>query len=77
MCLKAEAKEIGVPEAIICDMAGEQTSPTLKRFCQEIGTTLKFLQEGTPWTNKAELDIRLIKEAVRMDSKESDCQIQI
>ena len=73
--VKQFAKEIGAPDAIICDMAGEQTSPALKRFCQEIGTTLKFLEEGTPWANKAELYIGLIKEAVRKDMKESDCPL--
>ena len=71
--VKQFAKEIGAPEAIICDMAGEQTSHALKRFCQEIGTTMRVLEEGTPWANKAELYIGLIKEAVRKDMKDSDC----
>jgi hypothetical protein len=31
------------------------------------------LEEGTPWANKAELYIGLIKEAVRKDMKESNC----
>ena len=51
------AKEICAPEAIICDMADEQMSPGLKRFCQEMGT----LEEGTLLANKAELYIGLIK----------------
>jgi hypothetical protein len=33
-------------EAIICDMAGEQTSHALKRLCQEINAEF---YEGTPW----------------------------
>jgi hypothetical protein len=73
--VKQFAKEIGAPDAIICDMAGEQTSRELKRFCQEIGTTLRVLEEGTPWANKAELYIGLIKEAVRKDMKDSDCPL--
>jgi hypothetical protein len=72
---KRFAKEIGAPEAIMCDMAGEQTSHALKSFCQEIGATLQVLEEGTPWANKAELHIGLIKEAVRKDMKESDCPL--
>ena len=32
--VKQFAKEIGARDAIIRDMAGEQTSQTLKRFCQ-------------------------------------------
>ena len=73
--VKQFAKEIGAPEALICDMAGEQTSHALKKFCQEIGTTLQLLEEGTPWANKAELYIGLIKEAVRKDMKDSDCPL--
>jgi len=37
--VKQFAKEIGAPDAIICDMAGKQTSHALKRFCQEISTS--------------------------------------
>jgi hypothetical protein len=36
---------------------------------------LQVLEEGTPWANKAELYIGLIKEAVRKDMKESDCPL--
>jgi hypothetical protein len=73
--VKQFVKEIGAPDAIICDMAGEQTSHDLKRVFQEIGTTLRVLEEGTPWANKAELYIGLIKEAVRKDMKDSDCPL--
>ena len=69
--MKQFAKEIGAPEAIICDMAGEQTSQELKRFCQEIRTMLRVLEKGTPWANKAELYIGLIQEAVQKDMRKS------
>ena len=62
----------GAPEALINDMSGEQTSKPLKTFCNEIGTTLLVLEEGTPWSNKSELYIGLIKEAVRKDMKDSN-----
>jgi hypothetical protein len=72
---KQFAKEIGAPDATICDHSGEQTSIALKRFCQEIGATLKVLEEGIPWANKAELCVELTKEAVRKDVKDSDCPL--
>ena len=59
--VKQFAKEIGAPDAVICDMASEQTSPALKRFCQEIGTTQRVSRRRTPlgkqsrivhWINK-------------------------
>ena len=73
--VKQFAKEIGAPDAIICDMSHEQTSRSLRKFCGEIGTTLPVLEEGTPWANKAELYIGLIKEAVRKDMKDSNCPL--
>ena len=69
------AKEIGAPDALICDAAKAQTSKAMKQFCNEIGTTLRALEEGTPWANKAELYIGLLKEAVRKDMKSSNCPI--
>jgi hypothetical protein len=73
--VKEFAKEIGAPEAIICDAAREQKSEALRKFLGEIGTTLRVLEEGTPWANKAELYIGLIKEAVRKDMKSSGCPL--
>jgi hypothetical protein len=75
--VKQFAKEIGAPDAIICDAAGEQTSQELRQFCNDMGTTLHILEEGTPWANKAELYIGLIKEAVRKDMKEADSPIPL
>ena len=37
-------------------------SSEVKIFCNDIGTTLRALEEGTPWSNKAELYIGLITE---------------
>ena len=47
--VKQFIKEIGAPDAIVCDMLIEQTSPEVKTFLNDIGTTLRVLEEGTPW----------------------------
>ena len=73
--VKQFAKEIGAPDAIICDAAREQTSKDLRQFLNSIGTSLRVLEENTPWANKAELYIGIIKEAVRKDMKESNCPL--
>ena len=65
--VKQFAKEIGAPDAIVCDLAIEQTSAEVKQFCNTIGTTLRALEEGSPWAKKAELYIKLMNEAVRKD----------
>ena len=75
MSLKMFAKDIGAPDAIICDAAREQISKEVCDFCYKIGTSICVLEEGTPWDNRAELYIGLLKEAVRKDLKESDCPL--
>ena len=71
MAVKMFAEEIGAPNAIVCNMAKEQTSAELKGFLNDIVTSLCALEEGTPWANKAELYIKLMKEAIRKDMRES------
>ena len=56
-------------------MAKEQVSQEVRQFCNTIGTTLQALEEGMPWSNKAELYIKLMKEAVRKDMKEAHCPL--
>ena len=70
LSIKQFVKEIGAPDSFVADMSGEQMSSEVKKFCNDIGTTLRALEEGTPWPNKAELYIGLIKEAVRKDMRE-------
>ena len=38
------AKEIGSPEAIICDMAIEKMALKLRKFCSNIVTTLRVVE---------------------------------
>ena len=71
------SKEIDATEATICGAGGEQTSNDIRKFCRDIGKTLRALDEVTPWANKVELHIGLIKEEVRKDTKESDCPITL
>ena len=73
--LKMFAKEIGAPDVIVCDNGGEQKSKAVKKFCYQIGTTLRYLEESTPWSNAAELYIGLMKESTRKDMKASDCPL--
>ena len=74
--IKQFAKEVGAPDAIVSDMAMEQVSQDVCNFCKTIGTTLRALEEGTPWSNKVELYIKLMKVAVRNDMKESNCPLR-
>lgn len=62
-------KQVGVPVDLIVDAHRAQTSNDVKRFCDQVGTTLRTLEKGTPWANRAELYIGLLKEAVRKDMR--------
>jgi hypothetical protein len=72
MAMKQLTKEIGASDVFVADMSGERMSKDVKAFCNEIGSKLRALEEGTPWANKAELYIGLLKEAVRKDMKDQD-----
>ena len=74
--IKQFAKEVGTPDAIMSDMAKEQISQDECNICNTIGTTLRALEEGANWSNKVELYIKLMKEAVRKDMKESNCPLR-
>ena len=65
-------KQIGVPINLIVDGHKSQTSNKVRRFCNQVGTTLKVLEVNTPWANRAELYIGLLKEAVRKDMRASN-----
>ena len=65
LAIKPFAKTIGAPDALICDAAKAQKSKKVKAFCLDIGIDLKILEENTPWANKAELYIGIIKEVAQ------------
>ena len=73
--IKQFTKEIGAFDSFVADMSGEQMSSEVEKFCNDIGTTLRAQEEGTPWSNKAELYIGLIKEEVRKDMSKSICPL--
>ena len=66
-------KEIGVPPTLVVDPAGEQTSKEVKKFCHQVGATLKIIEESTQWANRAELYVGLFKKSIRQDLNRSDC----
>ena len=65
-------KEVGVPVTLVMDGFSAQKQTKIKKFCHQIGTTLRILEEGTPWANRAELYVGLFKEAVRKDLRLSN-----
>ena len=57
-------KEIGVPSVFIGDQTGEQTSNDVRQYITNVGSSLRLLEEGTLWANRAELIIGHLKAAV-------------
>ena len=70
--IRSFCKEIGIPSAFIGDQSGEQTSFDVQQYIKSVGRTLRLLEEGTPWANRAELVIGHLKAAVRKDLLESN-----
>ena len=70
--LHSFCKEIGVPISLVVDPAGEQTSREVRRFCNQVGTTLRILEENSQWANRAELYIGFLKESIRNDLRRTD-----
>ena len=65
-------KKVGVPIDIVVDPSGEQTSKHVRKFCNQVGTTLRILEESTQWANRADLYIGLLKKAICKDLLNSD-----
>ena len=75
--MKQLTKEIGVPEAFVLDASGEKTSQEMKHFCNNIGAALRVVEEGNPWSNRAELHVGLMKETVSKDMRKADFSLVI
>jgi hypothetical protein len=67
--LKQFAKEVGAPQALVCDLHPTQKKRDVKEFCVQIGTTLCVLEAETQWANQAELYVGLLKEATRKNMR--------
>ena len=57
-------KDVGVPYKLVVDTSGDKKRRSVCRFCHQVGTTLKILEESTQWANRAELYVGLFKEAI-------------
>lgn len=69
------AKTIGAPDALIYGASRAKKSQEVRKYCNAINTTLRVSEEKTPFANKAELYICIIKEAIQKDTKESNCSL--
>ena len=64
-------KEVGVAYTLIMDGHKAQVNLDTTKFCNQVGTILRKLEVGTPWANRAELYIGMLKSAVRKDLRRS------
>ena len=72
MALHWFCKQVGVPDSLVVDGHRSLQSGQVRRFCDQVGTTLRILEAHTPWANRAELYIGILKEAVRKDLRASN-----
>ena len=70
LVFKSVFKEDGVPEKIICDGAPEQVSGEAARMCQLADCTIQQIERGTPWSNREEGHVGIVKSEILLDLKE-------
>ena len=73
LVLKSVFKEDRVPENMICDGVPEQVSGEAARLCQLSDCTVQQLKRVTPWSNRAEGHVGIVKSKILLDLKESNC----
>eukprot|EP00957_Ditylum_brightwellii_P047440 3603786-Ditylum_brightwellii.AAC.1 len=64
-------KQVGATVDLVIGAHESQTNNNVCRFCNQVGTTLIILERSTPWANRAELYIGLLKEAVCYNIQQS------
>ena len=74
--IKQFSKVIGAPDFLINNASIAQKYGEVRKYCNDIVTTLRVLEDTTPWANKAELYIGIIKEAVQKDMRKSNCPLE-
>ena len=60
---------------MICDGGPEQVSGEAARLCQLEDWTIQKIERVTPWSNRAEGDVGIVKSEILLDLKESNCPI--
>jgi hypothetical protein len=67
LALKQFAKDVSVPEVLVCDSQPSQKAREVKQFLTSVSTTLSILEAETQWANPAELYVGLVKESTLKD----------
>ena len=68
-------KEVGVPPNLICDPAPEQVKGDTRKICEEANCTIRQLEKGTQWANRAEGAVNRFKLDVKKLLKESNAPL--
>lgn len=71
--IKRYFKEVGVPLHLICDQAREQIKGDARILCNEAGCHVIELEKGTPASNRAERNIKILKDGTKQDLFNSNC----
>ena len=67
LAIKRYFKENGVPLHLICDQAREKVKGDSIIFCHDSGCTIIELEKGTPAANRAERNIKILKDGTKKD----------
>jgi len=77
LALKQFFKDRGVPHVLVCYRIAEQIGGKTRASCNQSGCTVKALEKNTPWSNRAELYIGLVKKEILRELKRSDAPMKL
>ena len=72
LALTSFFKGVGVPPKNMCDGAPEQVKGESRRLCNICDCETVQLEQATPWTNRAEGHVGIIKSHTQMGLKNSN-----
>ena len=61
-----------LPITLVVNPSGEQKSKQVRKFCHQVGNTLRLLEEPTKCENRDEIYTGLLKESIREDIRASN-----
>jgi hypothetical protein len=77
LAMKSLFKQVGVPPAIICDGAREQVKGETRKLLNQVNCDIRELEAASPWSNRAELFIGIVKNDIKKDLKDSNCPMNL
>ena len=75
--MEAFFKEEGIPPALVADGAKKQVTEEALKLCHQVGYEIRELEQGTPYSNRAERYVGILKEKVLREMKRTKSPMEL